>query len=294
MRRIILTCAVTGGTPMTKNSRYVPVTPEQIANECISAAHAGASCVHIHVRDPETGAPEMKTEYYADVVERIRMSNVDVIINLTTGMGADYLPSVQEGQPAETVVKHPAVRTQHVSLLKPEVCTLDVATMNFGEKAIVNTPTHLRMMAQLIVEAGTKPELELFDIGQLELALRLLGSGDFPQPPFFQFCLGVPGGAPATAEALLLMRSMLPPGAVWSAFGIGRTQMPMVALSAILGGHCRVGLEDNLFLSKGELAKGNAPLVERGRQVIESIGFSVATPAEAREILSLDATGDGL
>lgn len=272
---------------MTKNSRYVPVTPEQIAEECISAARAGAACVHIHVRDPKTGAPEMKLEYYSEVVERIRASDVDVIINLTTGMGADYIPSLEEGAAALATVKHPSVRTEHVSVLKPEVCTLDVATMNFAEKAIVNTPDHLRAMARMIDEAGTKPELELFDLGQLELALRLLKAGDLPQPPFFQFCLGVPGGAPATAETMLLMRSMVPSGAVWSAFGIGRTQMPMLALSAILGGHCRVGLEDNLFIAQGELAKGNAPLVEMGVLALQSLGFEVATPDEAREILSL-------
>lgn len=294
MRPILLTCAVTGGTPMTKNSRYVPITPEHIAEECIAAARAGAACVHIHVRDPRTGAPEMKLQYYTEVVERIRASDVDVIINLTTGMGADYLPSLEEGQPADAVVKHPRERTQHVSLLKPEICTLDVTTMNFGEKAIVNTPAHLRMMAKMIVEAGTKPELELFDLGQLELALRLLKSGDLPEPPLFQFCLGVPGGAPAIAETVLLMRSMVPAGAVWSAFGIGRTQMPMVALSAILGGHCRVGLEDNLFIAPGELAQGNVPLVERGAEIIRSLGFSVATPEEARNILSLDGAANGI
>ncbi|MGV6876236.1 3-keto-5-aminohexanoate cleavage protein [Pseudochelatococcus sp. B33] len=286
-RPIILTCAVTGGTPMTKNSRYVPITPEQIATECIAAASAGAACVHIHVRDPATGAPEMKFEYYEEVVDRIRNSDVDVVLNLTTGMGANYIPSLEEGMPAQEVVMHPVLRTNHISKLKPEVCTLDVATMNFGEKAIVNTPDHLRMMAKMISEAGTKPELEVFDLGQLELALRLIDEGQIEKPPFFQFCLGIPGGAPATTEAMILMKSMVPPGAVWSAFGIGRTQMAMVAQSAILGGHCRVGLEDNLFIAHGELAEGNVPLVKRGVQIIEGLGFELATPAQARQILSL-------
>lgn len=286
-RKIIITCAVTGGSALTKNSRFVPVTPKQIAEESIAAARAGAASVHIHVRDPETGAPSMAYEHYHEVVQRIRDSGVDVLINLTTGMGATYVPPLNDEGPAESVVHSPDARTIHVSRIRPDICTLDVATMNFGPHAMVNTPDHIKRMSLRIQEAGTKPELEVFDLGHLGLALHLLNEGHLPKPPFFQFCLGIPGGAPATTETMVLMRSLLTPGSVWSAFGIGRSQMPMVAQSIILGGHCRVGLEDNLYVRHGELAQGNAPLVEKAVQIVEGIGEAVATVDEAREILSL-------
>lgn len=285
-RKVILTCAVTGGSALSKNSQYVPITPEQIANEAIEAARAGAASVHIHVRDPETGAPSMRFELYEDVMQRIRRSDTDVIINLTAGPGAGFDPPLDETgvQP----IRSPNVRTDHVSRLRPDICTLDVATMNFGNRAIVNTPPHLIAMSRAIRAAGVKPELEVFDIGHVGVAVRLLEEGHLPQPPFFQFCLGIPGGAPATTEAMLLMRSLVPPGAPWSAFGISRFQMPMVAQSVILGGHCRVGLEDNLFLEQGLLSPGNAPLVKRAVEIIRALGAEPATPSEAREILSLD------
>lgn len=286
-RKIIITCAVTGGSEYGKNCTYVPVTPKQIAAEAVAAARAGAASVHIHVRHPETGAPSMEYEHYREVVERIRDSGVDMLINLTTGMGARYDPPIEEGGNAANTVHSPQARTIHVSRLRPDICTLDVATMNFGSNAIVNTPTHLKAMSRMIQEAGTKPELEVFDLGHVELTLRLLAQGHLPKPPFFQFCLGIPGGAPATTEAMLMMRSLLPPGTVWSAFGIARAQMKMAAQSIILGGHCRVGLEDNLFLEHGVLAKGNAPLVERAVALVEALGEAVATPDDAREILSL-------
>jgi uncharacterized protein (DUF849 family) len=288
-RKVILTCAVTGGGALSKNSQYVPVTPEQIASEAIAAAKAGASSVHIHVRDPQTGAPSTRMELYEEVMNRIRESGQDVIINLTAGPGAGYEPPMDAQGAATQTVRPPHVRTEHVSRLRPEICTLDVATMNFGERAIVNTPPHLIAMAQAIRAAGVKPELEVFDIGHVGLAVRLLEQGHLPTPPFFQFCLGIPGGAPATTEAMLLMRSLIPANALWSAFGISRFQMPMVAQSVILGGHCRVGLEDNLYLERGVLAEGNAPLVERAVTIIEALGAELATPSEAREMLSLSA-----
>ena len=288
-RKVIVTCAVTGGSEYGKNSTHVPVTPKQIAAEAVAAARAGAASVHIHVRDPDTGAPSMEFDLYREVVERIRDSGVDVLINLTTGMGARYEPPLEEGGTTNTVVRSPDARTIHVSKLRPEICTLDVATMNFGPSAIVNTPAHLKAMARRIQDAGTKPELEVFDVGQIDLALRLLAEGHLPKPPFFQFCLGIPGGAPATPEAMLLMRSLLPAGTQWSAFGISRAQMKMVAQAVILGGHCRVGLEDNLFIEQGVLAKGNAPLVESAVAIVEALGEAVATADDAREILSLPA-----
>jgi len=289
-RKIVLTCAVTGSGALGPNSTHVPVTPQQIADEAISAASAGASAVHIHVRNPETGAPSMDLELYRAVVDRIRASPVDMILNLTTGVGASHEPAVEENGVAVTSVVPPGRRTRHVVELKPEVCTLDVATMNFANHAIVNTPTQLRLMSEMIQSAGVKPELEVFDLGHVDLAKRLLAAGHLPAPPFFQLCLGVAGGAPATPEGMLMMRSLLPPDTLWSAFGIGRFQMPMVAQSVILGGHCRVGLEDNLYLEYGVLAKGNAPLVERAVTIIEALGCSVATPSEARELLTLPAT----
>lgn len=289
-RKVILTCAVTGAAPLGKNSRYVPVRPEEIAAEALAAARAGAAMVHLHVRDPETGLQSMDIALYRDLVARIRDAGTDAIINLTTGPGARYDPPVDEPSTATTIVKTPRLRTQHVLALRPEVCSFDVATMNFNASAMVNTPSHLLAMAALIAEAGATPELEVFDLGHVGLALQLLKDGHVPANAFFQFCLGVKGGAPATTEAMLAMKGLLPPGTVWSAFGIGRSQFPMVAQSVILGGHCRVGLEDNLFLGEGILSPGNAPLVERAVSIIENLGASVATPAEARSILGLAAT----
>ena len=287
MRKVIITCAVTGGGAMTKNSKYVPVTPPAIAQECIAAAKAGAAVVHIHVRDPETGAPEMRPDLYREVVARVRDSGTDVLINLTTGMGATYIPPIDNPARAEILPRSPAERVAHVVELHPDICSLDVATMNFDANPIVNSPDHLRYMAREMYGVGAKPELEVFDLGQVGLALHLLQQGDLRAPAFFQFCLGIRGGAPATAEALLAMRGMLPAGAVWSAFAISRDQFPMVAQSVVLGGHVRVGLEDNLFIAPGELAQGNAPLVERAVQIIQGIGEDVASPSDARKILSL-------
>ncbi|MHA6732213.1 beta-keto acid cleavage family enzyme [Devosia sp. A369] len=286
-RKVILTCAVTGGTPITPNSKYVPITPEQIANEAISAAQAGAASVHLHVRDPQTGEPSMGMAYYQEVVERVRAADTGVIINLTMGMGASYIPADNRGEPPVSVVHPPAERVAHVVALRPDICTLDVATMNFGDVAMVNTAAHLKMMAAAVRQVGVKPELEVFDLGHIELALRLIKDGHIEAPAFFQFCLGIPGGAPASSEVLQVMKSLLPAQHVWSAFGIGRSQMTIVAQSVILGGHCRVGLEDNLFLEHGVLAPGNRVLVDRAAQIIRDLGAELATPDEARIILGM-------
>jgi uncharacterized protein (DUF849 family) len=287
MRKVIITCALTGGGAMTKNSKHVPVSPRDIAQEGIAAAKAGAAVIHIHVRDPETGAPAMGLDLYREVVTRIRDSGTEVLINLTTGMGATYNPPIDDPAKAEILVRPPAERVAHVLELRPDICSLDVATMNFDANPIVNSPDHLRYMAREIYGVGVKPELEVFDLGQVGLALHLLQQGDLRPPAFFQFCLGIRGGAPATPEALLAMKGMLPAGMPWSAFAISRDEFPMVALSVVLGGHVRVGLEDNLFIAPGKLAQGNAPLVERAVQIIQGIGEEVATPADARKILSL-------
>lgn len=288
-RSVIVTCALTGGAQLSERGRRVPITPEQIANEAVAASRAGAAIVHIHVRDPATGRPSMELSLYKEVVERLRSADVDVLINLTTGPGARYMPSLDDMTKSQdgSAAQPPEVRTRHIVELRPDICSLDVATLNFGESSLVNLPSHVRRMAATIMECGVKPELEVFDLGHVRLANELLSKGELPDNPFFQFCLGIPWGAPASAEALLMMRSMIPEGSVWSAFGISRHQMPMVAQSALLGGHVRVGLEDNLYLRAGVLSEGNAPLVERAVTIIDSLGFTVASPDEARRILSL-------
>ncbi len=287
-RPVIITCAVTGGGDTVSKSDKVPVTPAQIAHAAIDAGKAGASICHIHVRDPETGAPSMRRDLYAEVAHRIRESDSNIVINLTTGPGAGFMPSADD--PSRTRVpgsfRKPEERVAHVEELLPEVCSLDVATMNFGERAFVNVPAHLMVMADRIRAAGVKPELEVFDAGHLRLAARMVSEGLIDPPPMFQLCLGIPWGAPASPEAVGYMRSMLPEGALWAGFGISRLQMPMVAEVVNQGGHVRVGLEDNLYLERGVLAS-NAELVEKAAGIIAMLGCRVTTPDEARSILGL-------
>ena len=287
-RPVIISCAVTGSGDTTTLSPYVPVTPEQIANEALAAHRAGAAIVHLHVRQPDTGAPSRDIALYREVVARIRDFGSSVIINLTTGIGARFSPDEADpNKNATDGMVQPAERMNHVLELRPDICSLDVATMNFGQHAFVNTPDHITQIATAVRAAGVKPELEVFDLGHLALACHLYSKGVFADPPFFQLCLGVPWGAPATAEAMQAMKSMLPTGANWSAFGVGAKEFQMAALAVILGGHVRVGLEDNLYMAKGVLAEGNAPLVERSVRIIRDLGADVATPAQAREILGL-------
>lgn len=285
----IISCALTGGGDSTGTSPHVPITPEQIAAEALAARKAGAAIVHIHVRNPETGKPSRELALYRETVSRIRDAGSDVLINLTTGPGARFVPDADNpGVGGKgTTMASPESRMEHVLTLRPDICSLDVATMNFGQTAMVNVPAHLQKMATMIREAGVKPELEVFDLGHIELSKRLIADGYIGNPPFLQLCTGIPWGAPATTEAMLTMRNALPPGAIWSAFGISRHQFPMVAQAMILGGHVRVGLEDNLYLSRGILAPGNTPLVERAVAIIQALGGQVATPAEARTILAL-------
>ena len=287
-RTVIVSCAVTGSGDTTQISPYVPVTPKQIADEALAAHAAGAAIVHLHVRDPETGAPSRSLAHYREVVDRIRGSGSPVLINLTTGIGARFTPDATDpNRNATPGMALPEDRVNHVLELKPEICSLDVATMNFGDHAFVNTPDHIRRIAAAVRAAGVKPELEVFDLGHLALARHLHGAGLFEDPPLFQLCLGVPWGAPATAESMQIMKSMLPSAANWSAFGVSARQFSTVALAIVLGGHVRVGLEDNLYLAKGVLAKGNAPLVERTARIIRDLGAEVASPAQARAMLGL-------
>ncbi len=289
-RPVIIACAVTGSADSTGMNPNVPVTPEQIAGEAIAANKAGAAIAHIHVRNPETGKASTELKYYREVVERIRDSGSPVLINLTTGPGGRFVPD-----PADPMTAGPSSgmftaerRVEHVVELKPDICSLDVASMNFGEWNMVNSPAILRDMARMIQAAGVKPELEVFDTGHVRLAAQMCADGDITDPvPLFQFCLGISWGAPASSDAMALMRDLAPDNAVWASFGISRHEMPMVGAATLLGGHCRVGLEDNLYIARGELASGNAQLVERAVQIVESLGEEVATVDQACELLKL-------
>ena len=284
---VIISCALTGAGDTRAKNPAVPATPAEIANQAIDAARAGAAVVHVHVRDPLTGRSSTKLEYYADVVERIRGAGVDVLINLTTGPGTmlevplDAPFRVQPIAGAELIT--PRERVAHVLALKPDICSLDVATMNFGEAAFLNPANHLREMAALIRGAGVTIELEVFDLGHVRLASHLIATGAIPKAAaYFQLCLSVPWGAPATPAVVAEMQRLLPEGATWSAFGIGPDQFPMVAIAAISGGHVRVGLEDNLYVAPGRLAKDNAELVAKAARIVDDLGYEVATVAQAR------------
>ena len=286
---VFITCAVTGAGDSTGRSPHVPKSPEQIAAACLDAARAGAAIVHVHVRDPITGANSRKLEYYDEVVERIRASDTDVIINLTAGMGGMLIQDPEN--PAlfaeGTDIATPFERIEHVGRLRPELCTIDCGSMNFGPNITINRTSDLEKMARFAMEWGVKPELEVFDMGQVGVALTLIKRGVVPGDPLFQFCLGIEGGAPATAESITAMRAMLPPNANWAAFGISHHEMPMAALAVIMGGNVSVGLEDNLYLEKGVLAT-NAQLVEKAARIVRDLGARILNPAETRQKLKLN------
>ena len=288
-RNVIITCAVTGAGDALSRHPDLPVTPEQISDAVISAAKAGAAVAHIHVRDPETSKGSRDVELFRQVVERVRESETDVIINLTAGMGGAWFPD--ENNPSQpgpgTDVVGPEVRLAHVEALRPEICSLDCGTMNFGDDEIyISTPNCLWKMAELVQSWGVKPELEVFDLGQVWLASQMYDRGVIDSPPLFQICLGIPWGAPADTASMMAMRNALPADANWAGFGIARMEMPMVAQAVLMGGNVRVGLEDNLYLSKGVLAS-NAQLVESAVGIIESLGSRVVGPEEARVQLGL-------
>jgi uncharacterized protein (DUF849 family) len=286
---VFITCAVTGAGDSTDRSPHVPKSPAAIADACIEAARAGAAIVHVHVRDPETGKGCRKLEYYDEVVERVRSSDTDVILNLTCGMGG--MLSLDTENPgimtAESDMATPFQRVEHVGRLRPEMCTIDCGSMNFGTNVAVNRTNDLEKMCRHVLEWGVKPELEVFDMGQVGIALTLIARGVVPGDPLFQFCLGIDGGAPATAESITAMRAMIPPNANWAAFGISNHEMPMAALAVIMGGNVRVGLEDNLYLERGVLAT-NGQLVEKAARIVRDIGARILTPAETRQKLKLE------
>ncbi len=291
-RDVIITCAVSGSHQNHDKHPDYPVTPKQIAASCLEARQAGAAIVHVHVRDPETGAPAGETELYREVVERVRDAGSDLLINLTTGYGGRFAPSEDDPRQAGpgTTLVPPERRVAHVEELKPEICSLDVGTFNFGTSVFMNTPEHLRIMAARIKAAGVKPEIEVFEPGHVIFAKQMIEEGLFEEPPMFQLCLGILYASPATSEAMTFLRGLLPETARWSAFGVARRQFPMAAEAVAQGGNLRVGLEDNLYLAKGEFAS-NGQLVEKAAQIVREHGAEPAEPARAREILGLAPAG---
>jgi uncharacterized protein (DUF849 family) len=288
--KTLITCAVTGNLVKPEQTPHLPITPVQIADECLAAAEAGAGQVHIHVRHPETGKPSMEVELYREVVDRIRRGNRELIVNLTTGPGGRFIPSEDDPKIAApgTTLLPPEKRVEHIALIKPDVCSLDLNTMNSGPDVVMNTPRNVRRMAKVIREAGVKPELEIFDSGDINLALDLIADGTLDGPAMWTFVLGVKYGFAPTPETLLYARNMLPRGAFWSAFGIGRMEFPIVAQAWLMGGHVRVGMEDNIYLERGVLAESNAQLVAKARDIIVSLGGEVASAREARATLGLE------
>lgn len=289
LSEVVITCAITGAGDTVGKSPHVPVTPKQVADACIEAAEAGAAIVHVHVRDPETGKGARNPEFYREAIGRVRDSGTDVVLNVTAGMGGMlHLPDRDPWKHgADTDLVDSATRFVHIEELLPEICTIDCGSMNFGEEnVVVNRPGDLVWMAKRARELGVKPELECFDMGQVQHALNLIKAGLIDDPPMFQFCLGIAGGAPATTEAMMALRAMLPPNAHWAAFGISRHEFPMVAQAALLGGHVRVGLEDNLYLEKGVFAT-NGQLVEKAVRLLREMGARPMSAAETRTKLKL-------
>jgi uncharacterized protein (DUF849 family) len=288
-QKTFLTCAVTGNITTPDQTPHLPVTPAQIADECLAAGEAGAAAVHIHVRDPNTGKPSMELELYREVFDKVRRANPELIINLTTGPGGRFIPSVEDPRvaaPGSTLVQ-PEKRVEHVRILKPDVCSLDLNTMNSGGDVVINTPRNVRIMAKIMREAGVKPELEIFDSGDMHLALDLIADGTLDGPGMWTFVTGVKYGFSSSPETLMYARSLLPAGAIWSAFGIGRFEFPIVAQAWLAGGHIRVGMEDNIYLEKGVLAQSNAELVSKAKRIIQDLGGELANPREARAMLNL-------
>jgi len=287
---VIVTCAVTGAGDTLSKHPDVPVTPKQIAEAAVEAAKAGATVAHIHARDPETGLGSRDLNLFKEIVDRVRQSNTDVVLNLTAGMGGDWVPSDDNpSMPGPgTDMIGPKERLAHVEELMPEICSLDCGTMNFGNgnEIYISPAGYLREMATMIKGWGVKPELEVFELGQIRFAKQMIKEGLIEEPSMFQICLGIPWGAEQTVDSMKVMKDELPADSSWASFGIGRMQMPMAAAAVAMGGNVRVGLEDNLYLERGVLAS-NAQLVERVIQIIDRMGTKILTPQEARKKLKL-------
>ncbi len=288
-----ITCALTGAGNLTGMKHHAPITPEQIADAALEAAQAGAAIVHVHVRNPETGKGARDVAYYREAVARIRASETDVVINLTTGMGGELVLGGAETpmppNPVGTDMVGATERLAHVEELRPEICTLDASTMNFaagGDYVMVNTPGMVRAMAKTIKDLGVRPEIEAFDTGDLVLLGELVAEGLIDNPALVQLCMGIPYGAPNDPLTLMAMINQLPEAAVFSAFSVGRFQLPYAAMAVLHGGNVRVGLEDNLYLSRGVLAT-NGQLVERAATLLEAMNVRILRPAEVRDQLGL-------
>jgi uncharacterized protein (DUF849 family) len=286
--KVVITVAVTGSIGDRSRHPALPVTPKEIALSALEAHSAGASAAHIHVRDPETAEPSMALELYEEVFQRIRADS-DMLINLTTGAGARIVPDDTEpmGLGPETTWAIPEKRTQHVERLRPDLCSLDVGSMNFGQRVFANPIPHIEEMAERIKAAGVKPELEVFDLGHIEIAKELLKKGIVESPPLFQLCLGIQWGAPASPKSVMLMKEALPPDAAWGAFAVGANSFPMVAQSILLGGNVRVGFEDNFYLTRGTPARNNAQLVEKAVDIVRALDREPASPQEAKQLFGL-------
>jgi len=292
-REVFITCPVTGSGGTQDRSPHVPRSPKEIADSAIEAAKAGAAIVHCHVRDPETGVASRKVEYYREVTERIRDSDTDVIINLTAGMGGDLVLGSPEAplplNEAGTDMAGATERMEHVAVCRPEICTLDCGTMNFAEADYVmtNTPGMLRAMAKIMQDLGVRVEIEAFDTGHLWFAKQLVKEGLIDSPAMVQLCMGVPWGAPDDLNTFMAMVNNVPSDWTFSAFSLGRNEMPMAAAAVLAGGNVRVGLEDNLYLEKGVLAT-NAQLVERAARIVTDLGARIIGPEEVRQKLKLE------
>ncbi len=287
MDKVIITVAVTGSMPTREQHPQLPITPAEIAEAAYECFNEGAAIVHVHVRDPKTGKRSMALEHYEEVVERLR-AKCPMIINLSTGPGGQ-LTIGPDNQPImeSSYMASPEKRVEHVIKLKPEMCSLDVGSANAPFGVFVNAEPVIDKMAELIKQAGVKPEIEIFDVGHIQIANRLMRLGLVERNAHFQLCMGTKMGVPATPKQAIHLAESLPPGVTWSIFGVGASQFPMVGMGVLLGGHVRVGFEDNLYIKKGVLAKSNAELVKRAAEIIRVLNKEVASVAEAREILSL-------
>jgi uncharacterized protein (DUF849 family) len=289
--KVFITCAVTGNLTLPEQTPHLPITPEQIAEACLGAAEEGAAIVHIHVRDPKSGKPSMEIGLYEDVVARIRARNKELILNITTGPGGRFVPSPDDPKifAEGTTLLPPEKRVEHIARLKPDICTLDLNTMNSGAQVVINTPANIRRMAKVISAAGVKPEIELFDSGDIALMHDLVKDGTLKGPLLTSFVMGVNYGFQPSPETVLYARTHLPADALFTAIGIGRTMFTMAAQSYLAGGNVRVGLEDGVYISRGVLAKSNAEQVAKARRMVEDLGGQIATPAEARAMIGLSS-----
>jgi uncharacterized protein (DUF849 family) len=289
--KVVVTVAVTGSFG-DRSTPALPVTPKEIADSALEAYEAGASVAHIHVRDIETGNPSMDFELYQEVAQRIR-DHSDMILNLTTGAGGRFIPDDRDpiGIAPGSTLSRPMKRIEHVLRLRPEICSLDMGSLNFGPHVFVNVLSHVEWMAEQIRDAGVKPEMEVFDLGHIDISRHLLETQRVKHPPLFQLCMGIRWGIPATPQNMMIMSQALPADSIWAGFGIGPTAFPMVGQSVLLGGNVRIGMEDNLYLEKGRPAADNKELVEKGVTIIRALGKEPATVEEARVLLRLQDFG---